>query len=267
MRNCFIGTLFAIVALGPKVSAAQSAQGETFRAKVAVVNIVLGGVTSGLFQLGNGGSFWKGALHGSVGGGLIFSGKCLIAQKSTAGNWLGRSAGYVGSSVVANASANRPAFRQIFATLGPIHLQRDNNTGKLGVKLDVASSLVTTYVATRSYTSFKPGRSLKYTTLVFRDHSTKRDASAAGVILLGDPASVERGLGHELTHVAQGDSVATALEIPLEDWLFSHFPGGQTAGKYIHLGFLGPILTLAGSRIDYSDRPWEIEARWSADGC
>ncbi len=85
--------------------------------------------------------------------------------------------------------------------------------------------------------------------------------------MLGDPALVDRAIAHELTHIAQADVATIVWEEPLEKWLFTRLPKGEHLNRIVHLGFLGPLLVLVGSSIDYSDRPWEQEAEWFSDGC
>jgi len=77
----------------------------------------------------------------------------------------------------------------------------------------------------------------------------------------------EKTSQHELTHIAQADVATITLEEPLEKWLFTKIPNGQRLNRVVHLGFLGPLLVLVGSSIDYWDRPWEQEAEWFSDGC
>ncbi len=257
----------ALIPAIPNPAQPQNLDEKVSRIKLLGVNAAIGGITAGVSQAARGRSFWKGMLNGSAGGATVYFGKCLIGQKTTAGDWFGRGTVMLGSSAVANASAGRPILQQLVAPLGPVRLYRDNKTGRQRIKLDFSTTVVALYLATRRGTSFQRGMSLEHGALVFRDASKQRDTEAAGVVILGDPAFPERAFAHELTHVAQQDYVATAWEDPLEEWLFRRLPGGKSVTKYVHIGVLNPLWVALGATIDYRDQPWEKEARSFANGC
>jgi hypothetical protein len=258
---------FALLVASPSSASAQDFNPGVSRAKLLGINAAIGGITAGVSQAAMGRSFWKGMLEGSIGGSTVYAGKCLIAQRTVVGNWVGRGTVNLGSSVVANASAGRPMLQQLVAPLGPFRLQRNGKTGRKGIKLNLSATIVAAYFAAKPHTSFAAGSSLEHAALVFNGGPTERDAAAAGVILLGDPASVGRTMAHELTHVAQDDFVTTAWEEPFERWLFGYVPGGDRINKYVYVGLLKPILQSVGKKIDYRDRPWEQEARSIGNGC
>lgn len=146
------------------------------RAKVAAVNVAIGGITAGVLQVRHGGSFWKGMLKGAGGGALVFAGKCTIAQKKTAGNWIGRGTVFLGSSMIANASDNRPVLQHLFGSFGPLYFERDNNQHKQRIKLNLTASLVTAYFATRPNSSFQGRTSMNHAAFVFQNPSRKRES-------------------------------------------------------------------------------------------
>ena len=75
----------SIAAISPRPIHAQDRDNPTAsRAKVAAVNVTIGGITAGVLQARHGGSFWKGMLKDAGGGALVFAGKCMIAQKKPA---------------------------------------------------------------------------------------------------------------------------------------------------------------------------------------
>lgn len=100
-----------LVAVSSRVASAQDGE-HASRAKVLGINVVIGGVTAGASQAVRRGSFWKGLARGSAGGAAVFAGKCLMAQQTTPGSWIGRGTVALGSSVIANASAGRSMFQR-----------------------------------------------------------------------------------------------------------------------------------------------------------
>jgi hypothetical protein len=252
--------LFAVSSLvAPSVGASQTSPSQVSRTKLIVVNMALGGITSGAMQAAKGGSFWKGFAKGSAGGAFVFGGKCLIAQRSSLGYWLGREVVAVGSSVVRNASAGRGAFDELVLPLGPIWIHRDNKARTQIVKVDFAQVAVATYFASNPKATFKSWKSFWSGGLIFDDSTEIENVEAAGVIRLraedSDPV-----MAHETIHVAQDEFMSIAWGDPFEKWLLGFIPGGDKVHRYVALGLLQPMWAVADARIALWDRPWEKEA-------
>jgi len=236
------------------------------RAKLVAINMAIGGLTSGIIQTVAGRSFWKGFAKGSAGGALVYGGKCLIAQRSSLGYWLGREVVAVGSSVVRNASAGRGTFDELVLPVGPIWIYRDNKAGTQIAKVDVSQAIIATYFASQPRATFKAWKSFWSGGLIFDDSTADTSVEAAGVIRLTD-GTYDDVLAHETVHVAQDEFMSIAWSDPLEQWLLGHIPGGKTVHRYVALGLLQPMWGIVDSKIDVWDRPWEKEAHSFELGC
>lgn len=236
------------------------------RAKLIAINIAIGGMTSGIVQAALGQSFWKAFAKGSAGGAFVYGGKCLIAQRTSLGYWLGREVVAVGSSVVRNASAGRGTFDELVLPLGPIWIYRNNKSGTQIAKVDVSQAIIATYFASRPKATFKAWKSFWSGGLIFDDSAADSHVEAAGVIRLREyyPDGV---LAHETIHVAQDEFMSIAWSDPLEEWLLAYVPGGKTVHRFVALGLLQPMWGIVDSKIDVWDRPWEKEAHSFELGC
>ena len=264
-RVCFSAILALLVFAAPSAAVAQE-QGKISRTKLIAVNVLIGGAAGGAGELINGRSFWRGFLNGSAGGAAVFAGKCLIAQETPATNWLGRGSVAVGSSMVANAAAGRPALSRLVIPVGPVRFYRDNRTKKTTAKLDMQQIAVATYMEMQPTTSFDFALSRKAGGLVFYDRGTESAVEVSGVIRVWSK-DIGSTFAHELTHVAQGEFVAIAMEEPLERWLLGKVPGGKAVNRYMDLGILSPVWAGLNELIETRERPWEKEAASFAGRC
>jgi hypothetical protein len=254
------------VASVPQLIQAQASAPKIPRHKLVAVNVILGAATGGLGAVFNGGSFFRGALKGSVGGAGVYAGKCIIAQKSLVTDWLGRATVAVGSSAVRDAALNKPILQQLIFPVGPFNLYRDNRTKEQGFRVNVSSLAVAGYWATQDAVKFELATSLKRGQLVFRGSQHPIDFQGAGVLLLRTNAD-EEILAHELTHAAQDNFLSTAWEEPIEGALLNVIPGGRAIHNHVDFGILEPLWAIAISHTVTWNSPWEKEAWSFTKGC
>jgi hypothetical protein len=234
------------------------------RRNIIIVNVALGASTGAVGQLLNGHSALKGLLKGAMGGALVSTGKCMVAQQTPLTDWLGRGTVAVGSSVVRNAALGKTSFREIVLPVGPLTLYRDNKSGVLRGRLDLGTALTAIYMESRENTSISPSLSLLHGGLIFETEGNG-GLEAQGVVRVREENDSE--LSHELTHVAQDEFVSIAWEEPIESALSRFIPGGKTLHRYVDLGILAPIWAIANGQVAIRDRPWEKEARFFTTGC
>ena len=253
-----IAILYILVLADPAAASAQEA-GKISRTKLIAINVLIGGAVGGAGEAISGRPFWRGFLNGSAGGATVFAGKCLLAAESPAANWLGRATVATGSSMVANASAGRPVLSRLVMPIGPFRFYRDNRSRKTTLKLDIQQLAVATYMEMQPATSLDFALSRKTGGMVFFDRGTESAVEVSGVIRVWSK-DIGSTFAHELTHVAQGEFVAIAMEEPLERWLLAKIPGGRAVNRYVDLGILSPVWAGLNELIAAPDRPWEKEA-------
>jgi hypothetical protein len=266
MRPRAIEAVFSLLLLTAPATTAAQEHLKISRGKLIAANVLIGGAVGGLGEVINGRSFWRGFLNGSAGGAVVFTGKCLIAQETPATNWLGRASVAVGSSMVANAAAGRQALSRLVIPVGPVRFYRDNRTKKTTAKLDMQQIAVATYMEMQPTTSFDFALSRKAGGVVFYDRGTESAVEVSGVIRVWSK-DIGSTFAHELTHVAQGEFVAIAMEEPLERWLLGKVPGGKAVNRYVDLGILSPVWAGLNEIIKTRERPWEKEAASFAARC
>lgn len=265
-RLCFSRALLVILVAAAPTSAAAQESGRISRAKLIAVNVLIGGAVGGAGEVITGRSFWRGFLNGSAGGAVVFGGKCLIAEQTPVTNWLGRATVAAGSSIVANAAAGRPALSRFVIPAGPLRIYRDNPSRRTTVKIDLQQAAVATYMEMQPTTSFDFALSRKAGGLVFYDKGTESAVEVSGVIRVWSK-EIGSTFAHELTHVAQGEFVAIAMEEPLERWLAPKVPWGKAINRYVDIGILSPVWAGLNELIRTRERPWEKEAASFAVRC
>ena len=262
VTTCVWPVVFAAVFTSSARS--QDVSGST-RAKLIVVNTLIGGATAGITAAINHRPIWRAFVYGSAGGAVVFGGKCLVAQQHSLTDWIGRETVAIGSSVVANAAAGRPALSRVALPLGPVRFYRDNASKRIRLKLDVAQVIGAAYLASERTSSMDWKESLEHGGLII----FTRGGSAmevAGAVRIWDRES-GRMLAHEQTHAVQNEFLSIALEEPLESWLLPHLPGGRSVNRYFDVGVLTPVWGWINSLIPAHERPWEKEANAFDGSC
>jgi hypothetical protein len=261
LRNCAL-IVVAFLAVIPDVSRAQ----KVARSRLIIINMALGAGTAGISELGAGRSFWKGFAKGAVGGGVVFGGKCFVAQRSAATDWIGNGFVGVGSSMVANASSGRGIFRKLTIPIGPLLITRDNDNGHTSARVDLPDVVTATYFGLQSHNTWMPRQTFEHGSIFFEDFHGGVDFQAARVLLLRPHADKE-AIAHELTHSAQASFVTIAWEDPLEGALLTGLPGGPWIHRHVELGVLSLVWAGLNSKLAVWDRPWEKEAHSFEIGC
>ena len=250
----------------PGSTSAQSNDGATNpRLKTLGINVALGGLTGGVVQLARGHSFFKGMLRGSAGGATVFLGKCIIARQTRIGDWVGLRTASIGGSMIANASAGRGLFEQIGIPLGPIRITRDDKTGRVGMKLDLAETGSIIYMARRPHSTFSWTKSVKHGLPIF-EGGFYGDREIVRVLSMNSESS-RSAYVHETVHAAQGEFLVTAWQEPFEEAVLGVIPGGKTITRYFDIGMLYPLWNVLNHSIRHGDRSWEQEAEFLENGC
>ncbi len=250
-------------------------------ATVLGVNVALGGVTAGVFQLLRGGSFGKGFLGGSLGGAVVYAGKRVAGQQFDGAGLVGRELAAVGNSLVYNAAEGGPLLERFIVPLGPIPVRLHlTTTGGFGVRptVDLASAGAIVYGLVAPDVRLDMGRSVSSGAAVFvrparlRPPGTvvgglppsERIATTVGsVIFLTITADGDaRVLAHEQVHVLQFDFVLAAWSDRLDAAMWD---GVAVFDRYLRLNTLATVLGVASRTLflpqDRDGLPWEVEAR------
>lgn len=239
-------------------------------------NVLLSGVTAGLFQELRGGSFKDGFTRGALGGTIIYGGKRVAAERYFGAGLLGREIAAVGASVVRNASDGIGSFDRLILPAGFARVYWHRARGDVRVKLDVVTLGYTVYGVVEDNLEFAARESLSSGGPVFRtdneiitfDTGAQHAAgvSRAGVILQAYVPAwrddfLNRALAHERIHVLQNDQLFITLNDHLDDWVFGKLGPAARAGRYIDLNGSSELLVLLARWVEkHGDRPWELEA-------
>jgi hypothetical protein len=231
------------------------------------VNAVLGGLTAGVGRWLRGGSVTKGAAVGLAGGALGYAGRRIAVEDFSGAGLLGRQVNAVGTSLVANAAADRGALSRLDLPVGPVILRFEPARRAWPVpRLRVwdAGWLVAAIVEDRLDLDWE--ESISSGAPVFRAPDHRLEAAygryVGGVIVLGmDP--LPQTLAHERVHVLQFDAIQGYWGGPGEEWVASLLPARLRPPAWIETGIGAPLLVKAvsdGLSLRWDRRPWEIEA-------
>jgi hypothetical protein len=226
-------------------------------------NVLIGGLTGGVAQRWNGGSFWRGFSRGAAGGGLVFAGKQVTAARFTGAGVAGRQLAAVGSSVVNNAAAGRPALSRLVLPVGPVRVYAEPAAGRAHAKLDLAGAAAVAWGATRPGARLDLSSTLSSGAPVFRVSREwgHRAAHLAGVVLVSESErQFSKALAHERVHVAQYDFASVVVGEPAESWIASEVPPLQRLYRYVDFGSAVVLLSGLNRVVPDQDKPWENEA-------
>jgi hypothetical protein len=231
-------------------------------------NLALGGLTGGIGEGLRGGSFWRGFTRGAAGGGLVFVGKEVSAQRFTAAGLLGRELGAVGGSVVNNAAAGRPMFSRIVLPLGPVRVYaQPGSPDPVRIKLDAAGVIGLAFAATRPGARFDLESSLSSGAPVFgfeKERGSRQQAAhLAGVIMAANHLEGDgrrRALAHEQVHVVQYDFAFLAWSQPAEEWVAERGPTVRTLSRYVDFSANAAVFSVLNVFVPRRLSPWENEA-------
>jgi hypothetical protein len=240
-------------------------------AKYAVTigaNLALGGLTGGIGEELRGGSFWRGFARGAAGGGLVFVGKEVSAQRFTGAGLLGRELGAVGGSVVNNAAAGRPMFSRIVLPVGPVRVYAQPGApDPVRLKVDAAGVVGLAIAATRPGARFDVQSSLSSGAPVIefarKLGSRERASHLAGVMMIGNDLEGEgrrRALAHERVHVVQYDFAFLAWSQPAEAWAAGRIPAAGTLSRYVDVSANAAVFSVLNVFVPRRVSPWEHEA-------
>ena len=229
-------------------------------------NVLIGGLTAGVAQRWNGGSFWRGFARGAAGGGLVFAGKQVTALQFTGSGMLGRQVAAVGTSVVSNASAARPVLSRLVLPAGPVRVYAEVDAGRVHAKVDLAGVVAIGYAATRPGARLDVSSSLSSGAPVFfvSPEWGHRAGHIAGVIIIDgsepDPEDIADALAHERVHVSQYDFVAVAWGQPGEQWISDRVGAIRPLYRYIDFGSAAAVWGGVNLVVPQQSKPWEHEA-------
>ncbi len=239
-------------------------------------NAILGGVTAGVMQHFRGGSFTRGLANGMLGGGVVWAGKWLTAQRFSGAGLAGREVAAVGGSMVRNAGLGRGLAEELVLPVGPVRLYvRPGESWRVVPKVDATTVGWVAYGILERELEFDAAASISAGAPVFRTDGkvmlTDSDTHAAGitesgVILLADVPEygsnvARRSFAHERVHVIQGDQIFLWWTKPVEEWAMTRAPGGKLAMRYVDINLSFPLLGFMGGWFPkHDDRPHELEA-------
>ncbi len=242
-------------------------------------NALLSGVTAGVVQKLRHGSFRQGFTRGLLGGGVIYVGKRLVAERFSGSGFLGREVAAVGTSMVRNAGDGLGTFDRFVVPLGITRVYFDRRAPeRLHVRLDAVAAGWTVYAIASPELHFDAAKSWSAGTPVFHTNNKVMmqgdiragGYSQAGVVLLSDvpawgPVFLDRALHHELEHVLQEDQLFGTWLRPLQSAELTRLPGGRTLDHWLDLNVSTQILDGLSNVVTKHDvRPWEIEADYLA---
>ena len=120
-------------------------------------NALLSGVTAGVVQKLRHGSFRQGFMRGLLGGGVIYVGKRLVAERFSGSGFLGREVAGVGTSMVRNAGDGVGLFDRFVVTAGITRVYFDRHSpARLHVRLDVVAAAWTAWAMAITAGTFLP---------------------------------------------------------------------------------------------------------------
>lgn len=251
-------------------------------AAAAGVNSLLGGLTAGAVQKLRGGSFQDGFTRGAVGGAVVYTGKRLAVQDFRGAGFWGREVAALGSSIVHNAGAGRPALERVMLPVGPVNFYLSTVPGRhLRMRLDGATIANALHAMTVDELEFDAESSWSSGAIVFRardvlfrgaDTPEEEEVGSAGrtragVIYLSAIPGLDyrHHLKHERIHVLQNDQFFLTMTSPVEEWTLRRLPGGATVGRFVDLNLSSAVTgALAEVFKRYEHRPWELEAEYLA---
>jgi hypothetical protein len=237
------------------------------------VNALLGGLTAGVGRWLSGGPIHHGVGWGLAGGALGYTGRLIAVQDFSGAGLLGRQVNGVGTSLVANAVANRAALSRLDLPVGPVVLRFEPASGLLPsprVRVWDAAWLVSGLLDSRLELDWKESVSSGAPVFQAPDHLLEGGSTGqyiGGVIVLGLNHRPNT-LAHERVHVLQFDQLHGYWGGPLEDWAATHvLPGGIAAPGWLEAGIAAPLMVWAlsdGLSLEPDQRPWEAEADFLA---
>ena len=252
-------------------------------------NAVLSGLTAGVVQKLRGGSFRDGFLRGLPGGGAIYLGKRVSAERFSGAGFLGREVASLGTSMVRNASDGNGLLDDVVLPLGIVRLYRERCPGppcegdqpsapgktfRYHVRLDAVATGWLLYAATQPQLHFDGGSTLSMGAPVFKtDNKVMASAEQRaggfakdGIILLSDvplwgPVYAQRAIHHELVHVIQDDQLLGTWIRPAQAALLRRSRAGRLFDDWVDLDAGNELLDLLTNTSPQHDaRPWEAEA-------
>jgi hypothetical protein len=247
----------------------------TRHAYVLAANVALGGLTAGVRQWRNDGSFLDGFWRGAVGGFATYGGKVMVTADAPGAGTAGRIVAAVGASVSRNAAEGLPTFHRLVLPLGPVRLHWQPATGEVRPSVDVVGTVVLAVsVAGRDGARLHLGHSLASAAPVFSARNWNRDdyhwhaRHLAGTIVLGGGDAAHDGydrfrsrlLAHERVHVLQYDQAWILWGDPLEKNVLAAIGVPDGIARVLDLSMHTPLLIGLRHTLSYADRPWELEA-------
>ncbi len=238
-------------------------------------NALLGGLTAGIVRRMGGGEFAPAFVQGLLGGGAVYAGRRVAAERFDGAGLLGRQVAAVGASIVRNAGDAAPPLSHLRLPVGPVLV--DLRAGsRPSLRIDPVALGWVVYGIAEAELRLDVSRTLSAGTPVFLtsnkllsfggDEPHAAGVTNAGVLFVADvPAYgdvvLERSLAHERIHTLQQDFFATAWTDPLAQALLARAELSRRLGAHVSVNLSTELMRGLGRLIpDHGDRPWEIEA-------
>lgn len=244
------------------------------------VNALTGGLTGGILQRLEGGSFRDGFTRGTLGGAVAYAGRRVSADRYYGAGFLGRQVSAVGVSMIRNASRGTGALDELVFPVGPVRFYVDRTEGwAVRPKVVLADALTVAVLVARSEARFDGHRSLSAGAPVFLTPGrmpVSRGDEVGGLVMAGTIVMADRPdrplrhtFPHERVHVLQYDLQALAWSEPLERGILERSALGARLYRYVDVGAAAKPLA-AGFHaligLDRRDTLREQEARFLGRG-
>jgi hypothetical protein len=237
----------------------------------------MGGLTAGITSRLRGGSFRQAFLDGMIGGGAIYAGKRIAAERFAGAGLLGRETAALGVSIIHNAGAGAGLLDRLVFPVGPLRVHIDRTAGpSLNVRLDAIALGWIAWAVSEPELHFDAGDSFSAGTAIFRtrdkvlrfgsDSVHAAGVTAAGVAFVADvpgfgPDFPGRALAHERVHVLQMDHISQLWIDPLVMAATRGVPWLSAVSRHVEINLSTELLrALGGFFPEHDERPWEIEA-------
>ncbi|HEX6573535.1 MAG TPA: hypothetical protein VF042_01075 [Gemmatimonadaceae bacterium] len=266
----------ALIVISASLAGAQteSPPRDPSEAQMLTVNAAIGAVTAAAWRFVTHKPLLPGAARGAVSGLAAYGGRRMIATSGKPLHWwIGRELSALASSEVMNAARSRPVLERAVIPLGPVRIHVDRSKGlKIVPRIDAVSVVAALVVGLSDDNTFALDESLASGTLAFLapETSTQVGGNVGAVITISQLApdgpyypleSKRRVMAHELVHTAQYDFVFAAWSDPVQELITARSPVVAKVTKYLDFNLTLPFQIGANTMLDYSERPWEMEAR------
>ena len=281
MSSARVAALLVALASAPAFASAQPPYGYLnpdndagAELQLLTINVAIGAVTAGLYQLARGGPVLPAVRTGGIGGALAYAGKRVAVERWSGAGFFGREIGAVGHSLIRNGSDGRGAFDRLILPVGPVrfYVQPDSQSW-----IQVRADLLSVVYGTMQVAAGRPldgHASLSSGALVFKvtddplvvgGGQCRSGLTIGSVVVLTDLSGLATDdrnptWAHERVHIGQFDQLFATLSDPAEEWLARRNRAVAGVKRYVDFNIVSLALVIPMVAMDYDHQPWEREA-------